>query len=135
MNPLQFTEGPWQWRSHDGGRVYLETPDRGRLTVLCFDRKGMQGATPRFAQWDRIAEGAPRERLGGIMVDGIHLPDGRLHPDARLIELAPMLAEAARRLQARGLFDQSSCADADTAFDMKAMRFVLASIAGEPEHG
>lgn len=59
-----------------------------------FVRKGMQHAAARFAHWKGIAEGAERERFGGIMEDGVMLKNGELHPDARLIEAAPELLEA-----------------------------------------
>lgn len=87
----KHTPGPWEWFMHPAERPYLATPDRGRLYVMGFARKGMQGATPIFSQWNGIDDGAERGRTGGVMCDGILLKDGRLHPDARLIAAAPEL--------------------------------------------
>lgn len=95
----KFTPGPWQW-SFDAtyGRPSLGTPDRGRLIVMDFGRMGMQGATARFAQWEGIADGAPRERFGGYMMDFTEY-HGRfgMHPDARLIAAAPDLFRACQQ--------------------------------------
>lgn len=90
---MKHTPGPWDWFENNG-KPYLATPNRGRLYVMSFARSGMQGATPRFAQWGGIEDGAERERLGGVMYDGIKLPNGDLHPDARLIAAAPDLLAA-----------------------------------------
>lgn len=90
----QFTPGPWQWFTKSNGGPYLATPDRGRLYVMSFTRLGMQGATVRFSRWDGMNDGTKRQRMGGIMEDGLLLKDGELHPDARLIEAAPDLLGA-----------------------------------------
>jgi hypothetical protein len=94
------TAGPWDWYMHSGERPYLATPDRGRLYVMDFGRKGMQGAAPRFSHWNGIDDGKPRERMGGIMNDGILLKDGSLHPDARLMAAAPVLLTASIEAEA-----------------------------------
>lgn len=86
----QHTPGPWGWYSN-GDRPYLATPDRGRLYVMGFERRGMQGAGPRFAHWPGMQGGMERGRRGGIMESGPYLQDGSLHPDARLIAAAPEL--------------------------------------------
>jgi hypothetical protein len=65
---------------------------------MSFARSGMQGATPRFAHWDGIEGGTERERMGGIMCDGVKLPSGDLHPDAKLIAAAPELLQLAKDL-------------------------------------
>jgi len=96
-NMSKHTPGPWDWFESTRG-PYLATPDRGRLYVMGFARLGMQGATPRFSHWDGIEGGAERERMGGIMCDGVKLPSGDLHPDAKLIKAAPELLELLKEL-------------------------------------
>lgn len=91
MSETKFTPGPWQWAKYDDGRVYLATPDRGRLIVMDFVRKGLNSAQPRFAKW----EGGQRERLGGIMYSASEMNLAE-HPDAALIAAAPELYEALR---------------------------------------
>ncbi|MHB8817161.1 MAG: hypothetical protein ACYDAE_28385, partial [Steroidobacteraceae bacterium] len=70
--------------------------DRGQLIVMDFARVGMQGAGPRFAHWDGITDGAPRERRGGILEDG----GVDKHPDALLIAAAPDMWKALDELEA-----------------------------------
>lgn len=101
MAGAQHTPGPWAWLERGERNVpILCTPDRGLLYVMDFVRSGMQGALPRFSQWQDIRQGAPRERRGGILTPGIWLSDGTMHPDARLIAAAPALLEALRNLLA-----------------------------------
>lgn len=87
----QHTPGPWYWHTDDNGNVSLCTPNRGRLYVMDFARKGMSSAQPRFSRW----EGVERGRQGGIMTPGVE------HPDARLIAAAPDLAAVLRPLMQR----------------------------------
>lgn len=89
-----FTAGPWYWHRDSYGRVSLRTPDRGNLVVMDFCRKGMNGATVRFAEWPGIYSGVQRQRLGGILEEASHWSGpapgtGINHPDARLITAAP----------------------------------------------
>lgn len=91
----QHTSGPWFWHWDGQCRPSLRTPDRGQLIVMDFGRKGMQGATPRFAHWTGMMGGSPRDRTGGVLVDWaeFHGKYG-MHPDARLIAAAPALLAA-----------------------------------------
>jgi hypothetical protein len=110
--PLQHTPGPWAWFTETGPRPYLATPNRGRLYVMGFSRSGMQGATPIFSHWNGIEEGTHRGRSGGIMHNGIFLPNGAMHPDARVIQTAPQVLRALRALHdnmvAQDLEDQNA---------------------------
>lgn len=86
---MRHTQGPWQW-FESGGECYLATPNRGRLIVMNFVRRGMSGAQPRFAVW----EGEERETLGGLMKKAESFQNLYDHPDARLIAAAPTMFEA-----------------------------------------
>lgn len=96
----RHTPGPWQWVKDGGGRIYLEHPQKGRLTVMDFVRKGMNSAEARFATWD----GEERGRMGGIMRPMSKL-DLSAHPDARLMEAAPDLLQACKALLPEGWDD------------------------------
>lgn len=88
-NDMKHTPGPWDWFFSESGGCYLATPHRGRLIVMDFIRRGMQGGTVRFATWD----GDERANMGGIMRPAHDLDVGE-HPDARLIAAAPDLLAA-----------------------------------------
>lgn len=94
----RFTPGPWQWEIAGSGHVRLATPDRGRLIVMDFARKGMQNAEPRFAV---MSDDQPRGRRGGILrsvseliADNVEGGGWLDHPDAALIAASPKLYEA-----------------------------------------
>ena len=88
----KHTPGLWAWEITPSGEIRLQTPDRGKLYVMGFVRKGMQGAQPRFSLWGD----GPRERRGGMML-GFADAGGDEHPDARLIAAAPDLLAACQR--------------------------------------
>ncbi|MFJ4847599.1 hypothetical protein [Streptomyces sp. NPDC088733] len=86
--------GPWRWRGNTEARhMRLQSPHGGGMTVMDFDRWGMQGAQPRFAI-DRMMHKAEElvtyevHRLD--WVDKSEPPyradiDGIDHPDAEFI--------------------------------------------------
>lgn len=99
MSKHAYTRGPWEWTFRDFGGVMLQTPDRGKLVVMGFARKGMNSAEPLFAVMD---DDQPRGRRGGILCSASELAKehGDLtHPDAMLIAAAPDLAEALQGLR------------------------------------
>lgn len=89
----RHTPGPWAWEITPSGEVRLQTPDRGKLYVMGFERRGMQGAQPRFSLWGD----GPRERRGGIM-HAFTEAGGDEHPDARLIAASPCLLAALQEI-------------------------------------
>ncbi len=107
-DPFPWTPGPWRWEvSLNSRRVELcgGPPKKGfgryDLTVMSFKRWGTQSAAPVFWHWnseggwigkpkraDEIAvaaEGREHHERWFRLID---------HPDARLMQAAPMLAEA-----------------------------------------
>lgn len=95
MEPvLRHTAGPWVWHFDSRG-ASLRTPDRGCLVVMDPCRKGMNGASVRFAYWPGVDDGEDRGRRGGIL-EGFNPK----HPDAVLIASAPTLAEENAKLRA-----------------------------------
>lgn len=106
---LRHTRAPWIWHRNGSKNLALCTPNRGLLYVMDFVRQGMAGAQPRFAVWD----GEQRERHGGLMYKSSEI-DLDAHPDARLIEAAPLLLEALKDLVDRhagscGCGDDKDC--------------------------
>lgn len=77
---MAATPGPWMWDQNEY-HVWLCTPDRGRLIVMDFVRKGMQRAQPRFS--DR-----GNERRGGIMYAADEIGNLYTNPDAAYIAAA-----------------------------------------------
>ena len=91
MSRQQHTPGPWYWHaSMETKQISLLTPDRGRLTVMAFDRWGMQGAAPSFCDDESVME--PAHKLVAPDHNGVATEID--HPDARLIAAAPDLLEA-----------------------------------------
>ena len=44
------TPGPWRWRGNiDNRQIWLQTPRMYGMTIMDFERWGMQQAVPRFA--------------------------------------------------------------------------------------
>jgi hypothetical protein len=77
----------WRWFGYKKSKqVYLGTVSGGRLIVMDFIRWGMQNAQPRFRSSSCIMQ--PSEKL---LLDDNDVICGIDHPDARLIEMAPIL--------------------------------------------
>jgi hypothetical protein len=141
MGAAKHTQGPWEWVIGPSGRVRLSTPDRGKLIVMDFARKGMQGAEPRFSCWGdydgfsgTLTPVGPRERRGGVLVglsEMADASDGRvMHPDALLIAAAPELLAAAER--ALELIANATGSWAiDGADEMKQLSAAIAKATGD----
>lgn len=78
------TPGPWRWRGNLTAKgIELRSIARGRCTVMDFVRWGMQAATPRFIDAEKIMRrprlipSAPHNAWDIVAID---------HPDARFIE-------------------------------------------------
>lgn len=86
MAQTQHTPGPWSWRKM-GDSLALTTDGRGCIIVMDFVRQGVRGAQPRFgirrSEKDRGGLLAPADKI-----------DLASHPDARLIESAPVMLDA-----------------------------------------
>ena len=89
--PKKHTPEPWDWYAYPDGALHLGTPHSGHLIVMDFVRRGMQGALPRFAEWN----GDERGRFGGIMRSAT-AEMMAAHPDARLIKYAPEMLKNLR---------------------------------------
>jgi hypothetical protein len=133
MSNFKHTPGPWQWDVTHSGEIRLVTPDRGKLYVMGFERKGMRGAQPKFSKWGD----GPRERRGGIM-HPFEEAGGAEHPDARLIAAAPESHEANKlsltvlcAIRAAGVLshDTNILRDLDSA--ISANRAAIAKATGE----
>lgn len=123
-----YTPGPWYWHVDADGRASLRTPDRGNLIVMDIASRGKL-STPRFAIWSGMDAEAPRNRMGGILVDG-HTES---HPDARLIAAAPELLEALRYAEAFiSIAVPSTARDRDEAVNevLPAIRAAIAKATG-----
>lgn len=91
MTQAKHTPGPWIWDDFSNQSPRLMTPDRGKLLIMDFVRKGMRGATARFAR--------RTDNMGGIMevatMENIHT-----FPDAHLIAAAPDLLNIGEEIKA-----------------------------------
>lgn len=102
------TPGPWAWHGTPG-ELKLATVNRGKIYVMGFERKGMNGAEPTFQ-----VRGKGMKRASALCKFVVGDPDvtgetdaksdesvyrydvrGIDHPDAHLIALAPDLATLA----------------------------------------
>ena len=118
----ETTPGPWAWEVNklhkkvelSGGK---QTKAGGDLTVLSFERWGLQGAAPVFWTWrgytadepqraDKIAVPAPGREHHAKWFARID------HPDAALIALAPALAAEVLQLR-EALKEIAASADDD----------------------
>ncbi|MEV7358180.1 hypothetical protein [Kitasatospora sp. NPDC091276] len=102
------TPGPWRWRGNTESRhLRLQTPHHGGLTVMDFERWGMQGAQPRFAR-DHLMYPANEMVTYEVAAwsKDIYRKDivGIEHPDAEFIAAArqdvPALLARVRELEA-----------------------------------
>lgn len=102
-----FTPGPWRWEvALNSKRVHLcgGPPKSGfgkyDLTVMSFDRYGMNSAAPVFWVWTGMTCQPQRADALAVPAQGRehHANWFRLidHPDAKLLEAAPQLLHLAR---------------------------------------
>jgi hypothetical protein len=99
------TKGEWMWRANVNGTIMLQTVDRGWVYVMGLERWRMQGAIPTFQKHKPDCDGTC---CGcGVMCKATEFgePDynGTFtinHPDARLIQAAPLLLAEIARLRA-----------------------------------
>jgi len=107
------TPGPWQWMGSDLGGLYLATTHSGRIYVMGFKRRGMNGAEPMFQVGGRmvpaselvafdVGDGTARGFVEGKADPSVYRYDVAFidHPNARLIAAAPSLLDALIRCEA-----------------------------------
>lgn len=105
---VRHTPGPWGWFGNEHG-FYLAAKHSGRLYVMDFTRRGMNGAQPRFRVGGLMHDAADLVQfaVGKASVRGLKAAKkdqsvyryditGIDHPDARLIAAAPDLFEVVR---------------------------------------
>lgn len=129
---MNYTKGPWRWfANRKSGQVHLATEGRGRVFVMSFFRKGLNGAQPAFQQHKEGCLGECRGcgELVPVFNAGyredhngeIEIAD---HPDARLIAAAPMLYEALKSLVDTREDFQQKALDAHPGNDYWSERFM-----------
>jgi len=104
----KFTPGPWRWELNPGGKrlSLLGGVPQYDLTVMDFERWGMNGATMRLRDtahdgWNIMYRVHERDDWHGPQKGREHHADWHqlvMHPDAALIEASPNLYAALERL-------------------------------------
>lgn len=115
------TPGPWRWRGNtDNRQIWLQTPRLCGMTIMDFERWGMQRAVPRFAV-DGLMHKADGMVVYEVAPDATSRKDPKVyraditsikHPDAEFIassraDVDWLVAEVERL---RAAVNQSRCA-------------------------
>jgi hypothetical protein len=135
---LQHTEGPWRWEFNATSNIVQLVGGRPQFdkTVMDFSRWGVSGATARLR--DTSVEGMNLMYRLHQQKDWIAPIPGRehhahwcaavVHPDARLIEAAPIMLAALQRASLALAFAAKSSAAMED--DWKAVNAVIAAATG-----
>lgn len=142
MSEPRFTPGPWRWEicpKHKSITLSGGVP-RYDLSVMQFERWGMQGAQPLFRETDKRGLNIthPVMHWSAACPGREHHEDWfRLlkHPDAQLIEVAPDLYDALQdaRQYVVGAYKCAFPDDAENQRVLKTIDTALAKARGESE--
>ncbi|MCL6446838.1 MAG: hypothetical protein K6U04_01600 [Armatimonadetes bacterium] len=94
---MNHKPGPWKWFANTKSKeIHLATNYGGRHFIIEFARLGFQKAQPVFQDHD---EGVMYKAFDRWLSEPDHKGDCTIiHPDARLIEMAPELYDCLKRI-------------------------------------